>query len=212
LYKIIKEYSWGHFNKLNGLLLTLSNKKMVVEIQGYVFFIWFSIFKIVYKMFELVFKLIAINLELKLINRKTKLNSFFIKLFYFVLGSSFTKGLNNGNYEEEFTLKYFKSIIIERYLACYLFDAPSNALFFYDGNDSYLLALKFKHSINLEYVFGMFPTIIIGLIIVPSMYLLYSNESDINPCITVKVIGHQWYWSYEGHHWCVDKSLNRFIY
>ena len=40
-------------------------------------------------------------------------------------------------------------------------------------------------------------SVIIGFIIVPSMYLLYSNETDINPCITIKVIGHQWYWSYE---------------
>ena len=54
-----------------------------------------------------------------------------------------------------------------------------------------LSTLKFRHSINLEYVFGMFPTIIIGFIIVPSMYLLYSNETDINPCLTVKVVGHQ---------------------
>jgi hypothetical protein len=211
LYKIIKEYSWGNFNKSSGLLLALSNKKVIIKVQAYVFFIWFSIFEIVYKMFELAFKSTIINLELRLINRKTKLNSFFIKFFYFILGSSFIKGLNSGDYKEELTFNYFKSLIVESCLACYLFNMPSNALFFYDGNDSYLLALKFKHSINLEYVFGMFPTIIIGLIIVPSMYLLYSNESDINPCITVKVIGHQWYWSYEGHHWCIDKSLNRFI-
>jgi cytochrome c oxidase subunit 2 len=30
------------------------------------------------------------------------------------------------------------------------------------------------------------------------MYLLYSNESDVDPGLTVKIIGNQWYWNYEG--------------
>jgi heme/copper-type cytochrome/quinol oxidase subunit 2 len=29
------------------------------------------------------------------------------------------------------------------------------------------------------------------------MYLLYSNETDIDPNITIKVVGNQWYWSYQ---------------
>jgi len=29
------------------------------------------------------------------------------------------------------------------------------------------------------------------------MYLLYSNETDTDPNITIKIIGHQWYWSYQ---------------
>ena len=212
LYKIVKEYSWNNFNKVEGFLLVMSNKKIIFQIQVYIFFIWFNIFKIIYKVFGLIFKSIYINLELKLINKKTKFNSFLIKLFTFILGGSFIKGVYENSYKEDNTLKYFKSILIERYIASYLFSEPSNALYYYDGYDNYLLALKFKHSINLEYVFGMFPTIIIGLIIVPSMYLLYSNETDINPCITIKIIGHQWYWSYEGHHWSIDTDLNKFIY
>jgi cytochrome c oxidase subunit 2 len=35
------------------------------------------------------------------------------------------------------------------------------------------------------------------LIAVPSFALLYSLEEVIDPAITLKVIGHQWYWSYE---------------
>ena len=71
--------------------------------------------------------------------------------------------------------------------------------------------LQFRHSINLEYVFGMFPTIIIGFIILPSMYLLYSNETDINPCLTIKIIGHQWYWCYESSNISYVKDSNKFI-
>jgi len=57
----------------------------------------------------------------------------------------------------------------------------------------------------------MFPTIIIGFIIVPSMYLLYSNETDVNPCLTVKVVGHQWYRSYEGFHTYNVNETNEII-
>jgi cytochrome c oxidase subunit 2 len=208
----MKEYSWNNYNKTEGFILTITNKKFLFKIQMYIFYIWLNIFRIIYNIFESILKLIYVNLELRLINRKSKSNIFFIKIFSFILGSSFIKGINENSLKKDFNLKYFKSIIIERYLASYLFNEPSNALYFYDGYDNYLLALKFKHSINLEYIFGMFPTIIIGLIIVPSMYLLYSNETDINPCITIKIIGHQWYWSYEGHHWSIDTNLNKYIF
>lgn len=35
------------------------------------------------------------------------------------------------------------------------------------------------------------------MIAVPSFSLLYSIDEISNPEVTVKVIGHQWYWSYE---------------
>lgn len=177
---------------MEGLIFAISNKKIIVQTQTYIFFIWFNIFKIILKAFNYLFILINKDLEIKLVNKKTKLNSFFIKLFLFILGDSFIKNEFNSSVEDdELSLNFFKFLIIERYIAYYLFSGPSNALYYYDGYDRYLLALKFKHSINLEYVFGMFPTVIISLIIIPSMYLLYSNETDINPCITVKIIGHQ---------------------
>jgi len=117
------------------------------------------------------------------------MSSFYI----FILGKNYYKGLYNNSYYKKLNIRYFESLIIERYLGYYLFNKPSNALYFYDGYDNILNMLKFKHSMNLEYVFGMFPTVVITLIIIPSMYLLYSNETDLNPAITIKVVGHQWY-------------------
>jgi len=35
------------------------------------------------------------------------------------------------------------------------------------------------------------------IIAIPSFALLYSLDEVINPSMTLKVIGHQWYWSYE---------------
>jgi len=29
------------------------------------------------------------------------------------------------------------------------------------------------------------------------MYLLYSNETDLDPNLTIRIIGHQWYWNYQ---------------
>ena len=34
-------------------------------------------------------------------------------------------------------------------------------------------------------------------IAIPSFALLYSIDENIDPSLTIKVIGHQWYWSYE---------------
>lgn len=71
---------------------------------------------------------------------------------------------------------------------------------------------QFRHSINLEYIFGIFPTVIIGFIILPSMYLLYSNEIEINPGLTIKIIGHQWFWSYESSNISYITNLNKFFF
>ena len=37
LYKIVKEYSWNNFNKLEGFLLGMSNKKIIFQILAYIF-------------------------------------------------------------------------------------------------------------------------------------------------------------------------------
>jgi cytochrome c oxidase subunit 2 len=42
------------------------------------------------------------------------------------------------------------------------------------------------------------------------MYLLYSNEVEINPGLTIKIIGHQWFRSYESSNISYIKSLNKF--
>ena len=49
----------------------------------------------------------------------------------------------------------------------------------------------------IEIVWTVTPSIILMVIAVPSFALLYSIDEVIDPAVTVKVIGHQWYWSYE---------------
>ena len=55
----------------------------------------------------------------------------------------------------------------------------------------------FTHSTFLEVVWTIVPALILMVIAVPSFALLYSMEESIQPSLTLKVVGHQWYWSYE---------------
>nr|YP_010235810.1 cytochrome c oxidase subunit II [Youtuus strigatus]QTD82428.1 cytochrome c oxidase subunit 2 [Youtuus strigatus] len=50
---------------------------------------------------------------------------------------------------------------------------------------------------NLETLWTIIPTIMLVFIAMPSLKILYIMEEMINPSITVKVLGHQWYWTYE---------------
>lgn len=59
------------------------------------------------------------------------------------------------------------------------------------------ISQKFTHSSLLEIVWTIFPAVLLIIIAVPSFSLLYSLDEVINPELTLKVIGHQWYWSYE---------------
>jgi len=56
---------------------------------------------------------------------------------------------------------------------------------------------KFTHSSLLEIVWTILPAFILLLIAIPSFTLLYSLDELIDPVVTLKIVGHQWYWSYE---------------
>jgi len=56
---------------------------------------------------------------------------------------------------------------------------------------------KFSHSNLLEIIWTIIPAIILIFIAVPSFSLLYSLDELSDPKITIKIIGHQWYWTYE---------------
>lgn len=50
---------------------------------------------------------------------------------------------------------------------------------------------------DIETIWTILPAIILIFIALPSLRLLYLIEETFNPTLTIKVIGHQWYWSYE---------------
>lgn len=53
------------------------------------------------------------------------------------------------------------------------------------------------HGTTIEVVWTIIPAVLLIIIAVPSFALLYSVDEVVDPSITLKVVGHQWYWSYE---------------
>ena len=78
----------------------------------------------------------------------------------------------------------------------YFFENPSNKwdIFF---RDFIFFNNKVTHGTVLEMVWTTIPAFILISIAFPSFSLLYSMDEVMMPAFTLKVIGHQWYWSYE---------------
>lgn len=53
------------------------------------------------------------------------------------------------------------------------------------------------HGTVIEIVWTLIPAFILVAVAVPSFALLYAVDEIIDPALTLKVVGHQWYWSYE---------------
>jgi cytochrome c oxidase subunit 1 len=64
-------------------------------------------------------------------------------------------------------------------------------------NNTETIRFSFDHHTHLELIWTIIPTIILILIAIPSFALLYAVDELHNPKITMKVLGNQWYWSYE---------------
>jgi cytochrome c oxidase subunit 2 len=72
----------------------------------------------------------------------------------------------------------------------------SRCIFFFNEKKK-KIPETFVHGTVIEIVWTTIPALILLIIAVPSFALLYSMDEIIDPVITVKVIGSQWYWSYE---------------
>nr|YP_004940478.1 cytochrome c oxidase subunit II [Cubaia aphrodite]AER54528.1 cytochrome c oxidase subunit 2 [Cubaia aphrodite] len=49
----------------------------------------------------------------------------------------------------------------------------------------------------IEIVWTTIPAVILIFIAFPSLQILYTMDEVIDPALTIKAVGHQWYWSYE---------------
>ena len=56
---------------------------------------------------------------------------------------------------------------------------------------------KRTHNTFIEVLWTVIPIIILVVMVVPSFRLLYYMDKTDEPEMTLKAIGHQWYWSYE---------------
>lgn len=69
--------------------------------------------------------------------------------------------------------------------------------------------LDFSHSNSLEIIWTTIPAIILLSLSSPSFALLYSLDEISNPELTLKILGHQWYWSYEISDYKFCSSINK---
>ncbi|EFJ48734.1 hypothetical protein VOLCADRAFT_74497 [Volvox carteri f. nagariensis] len=68
---------------------------------------------------------------------------------------------------------------------------------------------KLTHHTAIEVIWTVIPTLIVVLIAIPSLTLIYSlDQHTERPGLTVKIIGRQWYWSYEMHDHLQHKLLD----
>nr|CBL58282.1 cytochrome c oxidase subunit 2 [Paratanytarsus tenuis]CBL58283.1 cytochrome c oxidase subunit 2 [Paratanytarsus tenuis] len=65
-------------------------------------------------------------------------------------------------------------------------------LFFNKLNNRFLL-----HGQTIEVIWTILPAIVLLFIAFPSLRILYLLDEINKPSISLKTIGHQWYWSYE---------------
>jgi len=86
----------------------------------------------------------------------------------------------------------FLLIIIVVFVGWLLFFTIYN--FFEFKNSNFNL---FVHSKELEIVWTTTPALILLILAMPSFTLLYSMDEISEPELTLKILGHQWFWSYE---------------
>nr|AAT98381.1 cytochrome c oxidase subunit II [Tanytarsus gracilentus] len=67
-----------------------------------------------------------------------------------------------------------------------------SSLMFNSLNNRFLL-----HGQTIEVIWTILPAIVLLFIAFPSLRILYLLDEINNPTISIKTIGHQWYWSYE---------------
>lgn len=71
-----------------------------------------------------------------------------------------------------------------------------NTIYYYiEFNNKY--NSKFVHSKELEIIWTSVPALILLILSTPSFTLLYAMDEIAEPELSLKILGHQWFWSYE---------------
>lgn len=72
-----------------------------------------------------------------------------------------------------------------------------SVLLHFNSNRTQIVHKYHNHGTLIELVWTITPAILLIAIAFPSFKLLYLMDEVISPSMTIKVAGHQWYWSYE---------------
>nr|APF47473.1 cytochrome c oxidase subunit II [Snellenius radicalis] len=102
------------------------------------------------------------------------------------------------NFQDSFSylmkmMIYFHDFILMILLMILLFILYIMMWFFFNK----LINMKILHNHFIEVIWTIIPMIILIFMVLPSLNILYLLEDMVNPFLTIKILGHQWYWSYE---------------
>jgi len=182
--------------------------RFFVIVESFIIFSWIKLLSL-FSYFMISF--VSYTNRLTFLSDLTKRAS----LFSWIGSEYFTGFDSEKTIFSKVSLASVTNLVTERYLDALLFNGTTLGYYFYDKEtlteNSFLTVQKFNHSTAFEFVWAAFPTTIIILILVPSMLLLYSLDEDLDPKLTIKVIGHQWFWSYEFDNW-LELENGDFIY
>lgn len=85
-------------------------------------------------------------------------------------------------------------------------------LAFYKKDIKASLTDQIVHAPLLEFLWVIFPALILVFIAYPSIILLYYNEAYVEPVFNITVIGNQWFWTYEYNDFNLLKLFKKHIY
>lgn len=72
-----------------------------------------------------------------------------------------------------------------------------SVMYYFNSTNSPIVHKYLNHGTLIELIWTISPAFILIAIAFPSFRLLYLLDEVISPTITIKIVGHQWYWSYE---------------
>ena len=73
----------------------------------------------------------------------------------------------------------------------------SSVILNFNSNSNKIVHKYHNHGTLIELIWTITPALVLIAIAFPSFKLLYLMDEVIDPAMTIKALGHQWYWSYE---------------
>ena len=73
----------------------------------------------------------------------------------------------------------------------------SSVILNFNYNSNKIVHKYHNHGTLIELIWTITPALVLIAIAFPSFKLLYLMDEVIDPAMTIKALGHQWYWSYE---------------
>lgn len=165
----------------------------IIDLHNYIFFYLIMIFVVIFWMYCIIiyhFYVIPtffFDLSYKPYYECDLVHKFFIKILTpFVMYSEAYYFIKDDELLVKVANRY-----VDEVLKQYLFIIAN------ERHNDIIKTRKITEFMMLEIIWTIIPSIILVLIAIPSLSLLYAMDELIDPILTVKVIGYQWFWTYE---------------